>query len=42
MVPSTSTAKRSSRSDALPKRRASSDFSKHNTEEVDTVYKNDF
>lgn len=34
VVPSTSTAKRSSRSDALPKRRASSDFSKHNTEEA--------
>ncbi|RIA94769.1 pinin/SDK/memA/ protein conserved region-domain-containing protein [Glomus cerebriforme] len=34
VVPSTSTAKRSSRSDALPKRRASSDFSRHNTEEA--------
>jgi len=34
VVPSTSTAKRSSRSDALPKRRASSDFSRHNTEDA--------
>ncbi|CAG8719181.1 15346_t:CDS:2 [Funneliformis caledonium] len=34
VVPSTSTAKRSSRNDALPKRRASSDFSRHNTEEA--------
>uniref|UniRef100_A0A1D1YF59 Uncharacterized protein C26F1.02 n=1 Tax=Anthurium amnicola TaxID=1678845 RepID=A0A1D1YF59_9ARAE len=34
VIPSTSTAKRSSRSDALPKRRASSDFSRHNTEEA--------
>jgi hypothetical protein len=34
VVPSTSTAKRSSRSDALPKRRASSEFSRHNTEDA--------
>jgi len=34
VIPSTSAAKRSSRSDALPKRRASSDFSRHNTEEA--------
>ncbi|CAB4388536.1 hypothetical protein RhiirA5_353828 [Rhizophagus irregularis] len=34
VIPSTSTAKRSSRSDALPKRRASSEISRHNTEEA--------